>query len=117
MQPPHAAIFIAGTRDGATGFFSLGWPVAYLVATVVLGIALVVRALVHVTQPTQLANPLPSVVEGRLSPDPTTPFVGRITGMADCQWADPTTETFEQASVPLGRKYVLASRIPGDHLR
>ena len=40
---------------GATGYFS-GWPVAYLVATVIFGIGLLVGSLVHVSQPAQVAR-------------------------------------------------------------
>jgi hypothetical protein len=36
-------------------------------------------------------------------------FVGRITGMVDCQWEDASTEAVNGAYVPLGRKYALAS--------
>jgi len=36
-------------------------------------------------------------------------FVGRITGMKDCRWADPQTEAYAGALVPLGRKYTLSS--------
>ena len=36
-------------------------------------------------------------------------LVGRVTGMVDCQWADPKTGTVLHANVPLGRKYALAS--------
>ena len=38
-----------------------------------------------------------------------TPLVGRVTGTADCHWADPKTEAFDRDGVPLGRKYALAS--------
>ena len=36
-------------------------------------------------------------------------FVGRITGMVDCDFSDPSTLTFSGAYVPLGRKYALSS--------
>ena len=36
-------------------------------------------------------------------------FVGRVTGMVDCQWSDARTGTVAYAYVPLGRKYALAS--------
>jgi hypothetical protein len=41
-------------------------------------------------------------------PNPST-IVGRITGMADCQWADPSTQAINGAYVRLNRKYALAS--------
>ncbi|MBN1395122.1 MAG: NPCBM/NEW2 domain-containing protein [Pirellulales bacterium] len=36
-------------------------------------------------------------------------FVGRVTGMKGCRWADPGTGTCLGASVPLDRRYALAS--------
>ena len=45
-------------------------------------------------------------------PEPSSkspPLVGRITGMVDCRWADPTTKASDRDGVPLGRKYALAS--------
>lgn len=42
-------------------------------------------------------------------PEPEMRFVGRITGMIDCHWADPATEAFDGASVPVGRRFALAA--------
>ena len=36
-------------------------------------------------------------------------FVARVTGMADCRWADAKTATINLRGVPLGRKYALAA--------
>ncbi|MBN1393432.1 MAG: NPCBM/NEW2 domain-containing protein [Pirellulales bacterium] len=36
-------------------------------------------------------------------------FVGRVTGMKDCRWADPESPTIVGASVPLDRSYSLSS--------
>ena len=53
-------------------------------------------------------------------------FVGHVTGMKNCRWADPDTQAYLGSSVPLGRKYALASglmeisykqRRPGDSRR
>ena len=54
--------------DARIGFFSAGWPVAYLVATVVFAIGLAIGAFVHVSQPVDVVKqpaspsspPLPS---------------------------------------------------------
>jgi hypothetical protein len=93
------------------GQFSSGWPLAYLVATVIFGIGLVIGALTHVSQPGQIGldRPLPSDDAARLSDRLAADVVGRITGMIDCQWANPRTAAVDGASVPLGRKYVLDS--------
>ena len=50
-----------------------------------------------------------AAARGAGAAEATVPLVGRITGMVDCQWADPATEACERDSVPLGRKYALAS--------
>jgi hypothetical protein len=94
--------------QSTVGVFSSGWPVAYLIATVIFGIGLLVGALVHVSRPPQVAVPS--------TPDPSpilisrpVESVGRITAIVDCQWAEPSTEPVDGAYVPLGRKYALAS--------
>lgn len=92
--------------QSALGYLSSGWPVAYLVATVVLGIGLLIGTVTHVSQSVLVAHksvPLSS-------PLPSLPsFVGRITGIVDCRWADPNTAVPGPVAVPLGRKYALAS--------
>jgi hypothetical protein len=109
FQHPPAAIFIARAGDDATGFFSSGWPVAYVVAIVVLGIALVVGALVPVTRPAPLADPFPSTAKSQPSPELKTPFVGQITGVADCRWTDPKARISDGDYVRLGQEYALVS--------
>ncbi len=98
---------------GMSGLLSSGWPVAYLLATAILGIALLIGSVVPVSQPVQVARqsvPLPSP----LAPLPS--MVGRITGMVDCKWEqsseipssksqDPRPKTL----VSLGDKFALAS--------
>lgn len=84
-----------------------GWPVAYLVAVMVLGIGLLVGYIVHVPNPSPIANDSGSPIPSAL--DPKTLFVGRITGMVECQWSDPTTVVPGPIAVPLGRKYALSS--------
>ena len=83
ISPPFP--FLSTTLPGTVGYFSSGWPVAYLIATVIFGFGLLIGSLVPVSQPEQVARqsvPLPSP----LSPLPST--VGRITGMVDCQWEE-----------------------------
>ncbi len=67
------------------GFVASGWPVAYLIATVVLGVGLTLAALVHSSRPDakgQLAGGLPSLE----SQTATRVAVARITDMVDCVW-------------------------------
>ena len=111
---------------GAAGDSFSGWPVAYLVATVVFGVGLIVGALVHVSQPVQHVQSTPTF---------TTPsardssVVGLITATVDCQWenqpgwvkrnaAAPRTGHFDEngfgtdgrgSLVHLGDKFTLSS--------
>jgi hypothetical protein len=100
--------------DGPVGYIT-GWPVAYLVATVILGIGLAIAAVTRVSQPIQIVDVhLPvsgghhEVVEAggesNLLPSPSGrgaggeggehldsslhSAVGQITGMVDCQWLE-----------------------------
>ena len=57
-------------------------PLAYLVATVMTGLGLLIGSLIHVSHPEQVArNSVPAVVV-----EPKAEIVGRITGMVDCKW-------------------------------
>jgi hypothetical protein len=112
-----AAIVPVSVLQGSAGSFASGWPVAYLVATVICGLGLAIGALVHVSRSTGLNDPSPSVVKDRSAPEqpkestslPQMALVGRITGMVDCTWADPKTEAILGAYVPMNRRYALAS--------
>jgi hypothetical protein len=88
-----APVAMGSVGQGMVGDFSSGWPVAYLVATVICGLGLLIGASMHVSTPVQVVR------QSVLSPTPVAPdraskmeFVGRITGMVDCQWSDPATE-------------------------
>jgi hypothetical protein len=86
-----------------------GWPMAYLIATVVFGIGLVIGTFTYVSQPEPFANTvLPKALE-KLGPATPIQLVGRITGMVNCQWAIPPTEAVNGARVSLGCKYALSS--------
>lgn len=88
------------------GYFSSGWPLAYLVATVIFGIGLLIGGWVHVSQPVQIAEQTQPVANVKSVSEPKTEFVGRITGMVDCKWAGAASDS---PGVSLGRKFVLAS--------
>jgi hypothetical protein len=93
---PHVQVVRAGsspvagffptTVHGTFGYFSAGWPVAYLIATVIFGIGLLVGGLVRVSQPERVAVVRP-VQEAHVV-EPQVAAVGRITGMANCRWAN-----------------------------
>jgi hypothetical protein len=113
----------SSTFSGTVGYLAAGWPVAYLVATVILGIGLAIAAVTHVSQPVQIvqetlrspsgngaggeANWLPSPAGGRGAGGeggPTadtvqSPIVGQVTGMVDCRFvANSKTEDPGQKS-------------------
>ena len=75
--------FLSTTLYGTVGYFSSGWPMAYLVATVIFAIGALVGSLVHVSDSVQVASQSVSLPTP-LSPLPSV--VGRITGMVDCRW-------------------------------
>ena len=85
--PYPAPGFLSTTLHGTVGYFSSGWPVAYLVATVIFGIGLVIGAVVHVSRYEEVANNSPPMAaEQRLDVQPKAEVVGRITGMVNCKW-------------------------------
>ena len=86
-EPPAPPVlgFLGSAAHGAVGYFAAGWPLAYLIATVIFGIGLVVGTVVHVSEPVPIVRqsvPLPSP----LFPVPSV--VGRITAMADCRFEE-----------------------------
>ena len=92
---------------------SLEWPVAYLVATVVLAIGLTIAAFTYVSSSKDIAQQFPSAV-GDL---PSTPsVVGHITATADCKWSidgDPTNSKSElpnpKSPIHLGDRFHISS--------
>ena len=86
----------------------VGGPVfSYMVATVILGVMLLgawAYTITHYRQAVHNASPSAPSEYG-----PDLVFVGRVTGMKDCRWADPATQTYLGSSVPLGRRYALSA--------
>ena len=80
--------FLPTPSYGTTNYFADGWPVAYLLAAVILGLGIVVSAVTYVSQPEHVASALLAVQKSRSLPEPNMPCVGRITGMVDCKWEE-----------------------------
>jgi hypothetical protein len=96
----------SGGWQGPIAWFSQIGPLSYSVATVLVGVALLVASVVTVPKPTLTVRrdaPSPSPAER-----PALASVGRITGTMDCCWADPDVAPAD-AAVPLGGKFALAS--------
>jgi hypothetical protein len=91
------------------GYLPLNAPMAYCVATVVVGIGLAILAVIPASQATKVALHSPSAIEGKQPVVPKEEIVGRITGMVDCNWDDPKTAPSHDAPVSTGHKYALAS--------
>ena len=83
---PPAPLALDGVWHGAVGYFASGWPVAYLIATVIFGLGLLIGSHVYVSQPAQVARLLS--VPSRVDAEPKNEPVGRITGMVDCQFEE-----------------------------
>ncbi|MBN1393943.1 MAG: FecR domain-containing protein, partial [Pirellulales bacterium] len=90
----------------------IGGPVfSYMAASVIVCLMLLGAWAYKISHHRDLgvvAGSLGSTTSGP-SDQPELVFVGRITGMKDCHWADADTQTIVGASVPLGRKYALSS--------
>jgi hypothetical protein len=89
-----------------------GLLLSYLIAGIVVGIGLFAGWVCRMPDYKELAgnSSRPSEkTEREAQPVEDMVFVGQITNMVDCRWADPRTEAFPRARVPLGRKYALAS--------
>ena len=91
----------------------VGSPVfSYMVATLILGV-MFLGAWAYKISHNNLSlddNRERSTTSG-LSADntPEMVFVGRVTGMINCRWADSATMTYLGSSVPLGRRYALSA--------
>ena len=85
-SPPIAFPVVADYSTA--GYFSSGWPVAYLIATVLFAIGLTIAAIVHVSPPGQQERYVdrPSTPQSP-NPNPST-AVARVTAMVDCQWEE-----------------------------
>jgi hypothetical protein len=108
LSPTPVPTFFSTALQGTTGFFSSGWPVAYLIATVICGIGALIGAFTYVSQPVQVAIQSQVVSRDHIAPEPQTEFVGQITGMLDCRWADISTKP-ASSHVVMGQRIELAS--------
>jgi hypothetical protein len=101
--------FLTTTLPGTTGWFSSGWPVAYLIATLVVGIGLWISSVTPALYPQQIAKRSSSTRGIESAPEPQMVSVGRITGMAECRWARDVVPLLVNDAVPVGREIKLES--------
>jgi hypothetical protein len=86
-----------------------GWLLAYAIATLTFAVGLLIGWMIPVSSPSQVAQSVPPPSESHAAPEIAVEYVGRITGMIDCRWADPHSAVAGGVAVPLGRHYALAS--------
>ena len=107
---PFAPAIIQGSSDLNSSLSPLGgFFFSYAAAAVIVTVGLLIGWAYHVPVYQQFADNARQSDGASLHPEPEMVFVGRVTGMVDCHWADPKTGTIVYAYVPLGRKYTLAS--------
>jgi hypothetical protein len=85
-DPAPVLGFLGNATHKSLGYVSQGWPLAYLIALMVLAVGALIGSLTPVSQPTQIG--LKPSLPSRQAVGPKAEFVGRITGMVDCQWAE-----------------------------
>jgi hypothetical protein len=90
-QSPIPPIIIQTLPDPSSTFFSsfIGDPLySYLIAVVVVSVAVLVAAVLKVASNTEIAvsPPHSAVQDIQLPAPPKVEYVGRITGMVDCKW-------------------------------
>ena len=82
---------------------------SYLVATVIAAVAFSIAWGWKTSRDWQVARSSAEQTAPVEQPQPEMPLVGRITGVADCQWANAAAAACERDGVHLGREYVLVS--------
>ena len=87
--PPSLAVLSAQATGNPLGYSSPSWPMAYLVATMVMVCGLVVLSYTYVSHP---SSPVRQPKDGFVRTAPNAPkatVVGQITGIVDCEWERP----------------------------
>lgn len=81
-SPLSVPVIFTTPSPAASGHYLSGWPAAYLVATVVFGIALVIGAFTHISRPVDFVH---QAARSRSASSTQPTVVGQITGMVDCE--------------------------------
>ncbi len=84
-----------------------GWPVAYLIATVVCGVGAVIGAITHVSQPSKTVPGVSAVAENRVPETSKQEYVAQITGMVGCRWSGGMSPLVAKGRIELGRRFAL----------
>jgi hypothetical protein len=108
---PFSPVVIETSPDLPASFSPFGsFFLSYTAAAVIVGVGLLLGWVCQVSVvKQQIAQDGVKPALTTVVPPADVAFVGRITGMFDCQWSDSSTAAIERAYVPLGRRYALAS--------
>jgi hypothetical protein len=98
--PPAPALGYLSTALQGTLGYCTGWPMAYLVATAVLALGILIASLMPASRVSQFARPSNAGAERQLPLNSKADIVGRITGMVNCQWAGDGTKDTPLSSLP-----------------
>ena len=107
LPSTHITGFLGGVYRNTATYFSSELSLSMLIATVVMASMLYFASLFNINHYQELAEHTPSLPIKHF--DSEIVYVGRITGMKDCQWAKLDTQTVLGASVALKREYALSS--------
>ncbi len=107
FSPIPVPAFPPTNLNAPLSHLSSDWPLAYLVATVVFGIAGLIAAFTYVSQPEKDGRAV-AVAKDRGASPPETQPVGQITGTVGCKWTD-SSKAPASRRVMAGQQYSLAS--------
>jgi hypothetical protein len=103
--PYPTTFFVTSFPKAAFGYLTAGWPMAYLIATVILAIGVTIASAIHVSRTTQFAcdreaSPNLDARWSNATPLRGWKVIGRITGMFDCSWNDEAGTSRIASAVP-----------------
>jgi hypothetical protein len=107
--PPTGIVIsdLSVSRTPSSSFGSFAF--SYGIAAVLVSIGLLIGWVCHISVRQQVVSDFPQPGASPVHLGPERTFVGRVTGLIDCRWADPKTEALAGAHVLSGRRYALAS--------
>ena len=107
-SPAVPITILSGNPFGSVlDYVCSGWPMAYSLATLIVGIGIAIAAVTHVSIPTDVATPSDAIPS---SPSTlASAVVGRITGVANCKWSAGNSSENLNSPVSLGDRFDIRS--------
>jgi hypothetical protein len=113
LAPNVAPPVLPMMTEPTFGYLASGWPMAYLVATVLMSLGLLISAHTYIAPPASIVttHQSPATIEDQTPSDEKAiiAVVGRITGMVGCAWRDSATVPSQNALVSHGDCFTLTS--------